>query len=829
MNCINLITANPADRVALRGVKMHSVLAAMSQKTVVEQAFVNREPRAIEAVYTFPLPDGAAVCAFEVVTGDRVLTGVVDESDRAIEKYESAIEQGDAAYLAEQERPDVFTIRVGNIKPGQVAVVKLTYVCPLEAVDNEIRVSFPTTVAPRFATDSGMDPADAQIDADALNPPHVLSVPYGLTLSADVKLGRKVKRITSPSHSIQVTGDDKEGYAVSLTPSTPREGSDGGGREERTVAMDREVVLRIELGKEVGPSVQYEVGKDNQSFLAVTFVPEFDSLPSQLRANETIFVLDCSGSMAGRSILEATAALELCLRSMNVGDTFNICKFGSNFELMSPEPIVYSQESLELAIGYISRQNSFGGTELLQPLRAIFDVKPSTGVVRSIILLTDGQVTNEPAILKLARKHRDHNRIFSFGIGPSSSSFLVKGLARATGGCAEFISYGEKIHEKVLRTFARIASPLASDVHVDWDGAEAQTLAEFPPIFDGEVLTVFARVPGRRPGEVTLKCRTEAGEQSWKAAVPAAPLKGSGIATMWARRTIQSLEEVNGIARSASIGNESRERAMVVALSKEFGILSSLTMFVAVEHRTMEERNDGRPALRRVPVMLAHGWGDILAGGRTRSGIVARRRNAKFGSMPIAGMGEVREGGSSLLDLTREADDAELGAELLDEIAPSSANPASGSPSSAPSAAEGSARFFRGFFRKEKAVPAGSVRDSVKLSPPVPPADNTVAGILMRQSAEGDFEWDGEMEKIAGMVANWTELLGKAEAFVPAGLKDRVKVVATVRALLLLQVKFAGDEGIWKRAAAKGVRYVAKATGLSQDAVSSELNRFVPG
>src|SRR4051812_2978503 len=65
--------------VALRGVRINAHVTAVGQKTVVEQVFVNQEHRAIEAIYTFPLPDGAAVCGFEVITGERVLTGQLEE------------------------------------------------------------------------------------------------------------------------------------------------------------------------------------------------------------------------------------------------------------------------------------------------------------------------------------------------------------------------------------------------------------------------------------------------------------------------------------------------------------------------------------------------------------------------------------------------------------------------------------------------------------------------------------------------------------------------------------------------------------------------------
>src|SRR5688500_4712227 len=152
---IALLTANASDRIALRGVRLRCRLSGMSQRTTVEQTFVNLERRAIEAVYTFPLPESAAVCGFEVITGDRVLTGQVEEIETAVEKYDAAIGDGHGAFMVEENRADVFTVRVGNLKPGQAATIRLTYVCPLERVDRSIRVAFPTTIAPRYVSSAG--------------------------------------------------------------------------------------------------------------------------------------------------------------------------------------------------------------------------------------------------------------------------------------------------------------------------------------------------------------------------------------------------------------------------------------------------------------------------------------------------------------------------------------------------------------------------------------------------------------------------------------------------------------------------------------------------
>ena len=215
--------AGGAARIALRGVRLTSRLGGMSQRTTLEQTFINSEPDAIEAVYTFPLPEGAAVCGFEVVTGDRVLTGQIEEAEQAIDQYEQAVGQGHGAFVMEQDRPDVFTVRVGNLKPRQAATIRLTYVCPLEKVDQSIRVAFPTTVAPRYVTDTATDPLQAMIDGEALNPPHVLHVPYGLSMDVEIDLGgswRACRRRAMRSGWSR--GTAAMGKPMAATPRDPR-------------------------------------------------------------------------------------------------------------------------------------------------------------------------------------------------------------------------------------------------------------------------------------------------------------------------------------------------------------------------------------------------------------------------------------------------------------------------------------------------------------------------------------------------------------------------------------------------------------------------------
>jgi Ca-activated chloride channel family protein len=761
-----LITSNAADRIALRGVRIRSRVAGMAQKTIVEQTFVNGEDRPVEAIYTFPLPENAAACGFEIVTCDRVLTGCVDERERATELYMNAVAEGHGGYLLERQRPDVFTINVGNLKPKQAVRISLTYVAELTVTDNEARIVFPTTVAPRYATTTATDPVDAMLDADALNPPHVLEVPYGLTLEVGVDRGRPLRSVGSPTHALKTELLDGARYRLTFAAAG-------------AVEMDRDVVIRLELPGEQQPCAQVATGPDGASYLAVTFVPEFDDVDTrEPRPAEAVFVIDCSGSMEGDSIERAKTALELCLRSMRIGDRFNVCRFGSTFELMHPQGVRYSEETLAAAIDYVRRLRAdLGGTELHAPLEAVLKTPATPGTTREIVLLTDGQVTNEPAMFRLARRHRHHNRIFAFGIGAAPSASLVRGLARATRGASELIAAGEDITGKVLRTFSQMASPAVTDVAVDFAGAEVTAApAELPPIFEGDALTVFARLAGQSPHEVTLRANVAGAVRQWTVPVRAAADPGAAIATMWARRMIEDLE-----APAAEAPGDAGARERLLRVSRTFGVLCADTAFVALEHRTEQERTGGQPALRRVPVMLAAGWGGLE---RMRAGATAAMARCVAPS--------------ARLMLRRSV-------EILADSVPL---PRARTP------------------RLERAGDAGA-GGSPPGDGPRPSSDGAVLyEVLSLQTATGAFGWSRAAEELLAQFDGADLCRAAVAVFVAQAdtLSDPADVERTVLMLLLLQRRFGALHRSWRRAYDKAVRQLTGRLGIQSKTVERWLS-----
>jgi len=266
-------------------------------RVVVSHRFVNREPQAVEAVYVFPLDEGAAVCGFEAVIDGTLVIGEVLQREQAFERYDDAIGEGHGAFLLDEERPDVFQASIGNLLPGREVLVRLTYVAELTVDEGRIRFIVPTTVSPRYAPATDRTGV-GRTDAEALNPPRGWSVPYGLNLSVRAVMPGVISVVESPSHpiSLRINGADA---TITLA--------------QDDVALDRDFVLSIEAAGLDAPHAVVERREDGKEAIGVAFAPRFDNATGPA---DVIFVVDRSGSMDGQSIDEVRNALQLCLRSL---------------------------------------------------------------------------------------------------------------------------------------------------------------------------------------------------------------------------------------------------------------------------------------------------------------------------------------------------------------------------------------------------------------------------------------------------------------------------------------------------------------------------------
>ena len=129
-------------------------------ETRVKQRFANRFGEPLEATYIFPLPPMSAVTGFRMTVGDRVIEGRIDERGQARAEYDRALAAGQTAAITEEERPNVFSLRVGNIPPGATADIEFALVEAVAVDEGEATYRFPLVVKPRYCPGEPLAGAD---------------------------------------------------------------------------------------------------------------------------------------------------------------------------------------------------------------------------------------------------------------------------------------------------------------------------------------------------------------------------------------------------------------------------------------------------------------------------------------------------------------------------------------------------------------------------------------------------------------------------------------------------------------------------------------------
>lgn len=754
--------------IPLQGVTVEAEVRDLAVRQVVTQRYRNDEAVPIEALYVFPLDEGAALCGFEAEIGGVRVVGRVEEKEAAFEAYDEAMAAGHGAYLLDQERPDVFTASIGNVPPGAEVLVRLTTVSVLAEEGEERVYVLPTTVSPRYAPEEDTKGV-GRTPADALNPPVAWDVPYGLTLTLRMEMPDDVRSVESPTHPLSVEVDGKRATVV---------------LGERETALDRDLVVRVRLAGPEGQRVLAERDAAGGGAVLVSFRPRFEA-GTDARA-EVVFLVDRSGSMQGSSIEQVRNALQLFLRSLGEGTSFNVVGFGSTVQALFPESRSYDPQSFAEAIRHVERmQADLGGTEILPALETVLGSKRVEGLPRVVIVLTDGEVTNAPAVLALAARHAGTARVLTLGIGAGASRHLVRGLARAGNGAAEFVAPRERIEAKVMRQLRRALQPAVTDVAVDWGGlAPEQAQHVLPPVFDGERLLVHGLVRELRPATVTLTGRAPSGPVRVELPLdPSGAVEVTTLATLAARELVRDLEEGRSPLHDRKgsrqedrrARTEGRVRERLVELGKRYGLVTSATSFVAVEER--ETPVTGDAVLRKVPVALTHDWGGLAAeAGALPPGVVS-----SFGvpapaaaRAPFFGLRD--SGGTAARDMY--------------EI-PLASLPGGG--------------------RRK----SGMAAVSECAGAPAPDSTRPLDRLVSLQRHDGSWELDDRLADLSGL--GYDELEKGWRSLGPVK-GDALRVFATALALALLELRAPGERDEWELLARKAFRFLESVASGREEA-----------
>lgn len=544
----------------LKAMEIEARVVGLVSQVQLRQTFVNVLGEPLEATYIFPLPDRGAVTTFRMEVDGRVIDGLLKERGEARQEYREAVAAGHRAAITEEERPNVFTLRVGNLMPGEEAVVHLTLTAPLPFADGEATFRFPLVVAPRYISGSplpgpsvgeGVEPdTDAVPDASRLTPPVLLPGfpnPVSLSLIVDVDTsGLSADELRSSLHAI-VDGEPEDRFRrVAVQP---------GERLNRDfilrfgVAEDR---VKSSLWLHRDPAASGEEG----TFLLTLTPPVVQSCGS--RPRDVVFVLDQSGSMGGWKMLAARRAMARLVDTLTDLDRFAVIAF--NHTSQSP-PDLPAEALVEgtnrhrfRAVEFLARLQANGGTEMAGPLNRAAE-RLAGGYDdrdRILVLVTDGQVGNEDQILRSLAPRLKNVRIFTLGIDRAVNAGFLRRLATLGGGACELVESEERLDEVMDRVHRRIDTPVLTELGLESQGLridrESLVPDRLPDLFAGTPLTVMGRYTGASEGRLSLRGTDSAGGK-WAESVEAIACENPAIGALWARGQLRKLEDRYALGR----------------------------------------------------------------------------------------------------------------------------------------------------------------------------------------------------------------------------------------------------------------------------------------
>lgn len=583
----------------LLSVEAGAVIGDGLAEVTVTQNYINSTGGNIEALYTFPLPHKAQVSGFNAKIGEVEVEGGVMEKEEAFMEYDHAVRRGDSAVLLESYRPDIFQVSLGNIARGEKASVTISYLEEIECIDNELRWVLPTVIAPRFIpgidtgkkTGPGMaNPTDKVPDADYITPV-IGDAPYTLKLNVQLTSQMGIRKVSSPSHPVEVTMD-RDKAVVRLA------------REDEL--LDSDFILKVCFEKERKSNFIKVHSEDKGNFGQLLLIPEIDDISEAVGNYEYNFLIDVSGSMEGEKLSQAKRALSIALRNLMDGDYFNIIAFESGFHCFSSVPVPYSQKNLDKADAFINSLHSMGGTEIYKPISYLMEtMQPSESDRRILLLFTDGEVGNEQEVINLVRRNNKSWILYPFGIDTAVNKYFIDSLAEAGGGMPEFIYPGEHIEDKVIRQFARIHQPFVTNPEIKGcDGQNIDVVPKLPARLYGSENYSFSIKFDDSMDTDTLLLSGNLQDERYEQEIKAGASGDTRLISLkWVKEKIRELEGMIGR------GNQRRDQAIkkeIIDLSIKYGIISTLTSLVAVYNRKVKEAN--LPETIIVPVSEPRGW-----------------------------------------------------------------------------------------------------------------------------------------------------------------------------------------------------------------------------
>ena len=559
-------------------------------ETFVTQTYSNEGQAPINATYVFPASSRVTIHGMKMEIGDEIITAKIKEKEEARHDYEQAKSEGKSASLLEQQRPNVFTMDVANVMPGDIIRIELHYTEMITPTDGIYQFVFPTVAGPRYTSPSVPKSLKAEtwIASPFLRLGDTPREKYNINVN--LSAGVPITDLQCGSHKIDVAWDNQTSARISL--SNPEE-----------FAGNRDFILDYKLtGTEISSGLMLGTGESENFFLLMVQPPERYT-PETIPPREYIFILDVSGSMYGFPLDTSKELIRNLAGSLRESDRFNVILFSDSLIQMSPESVPATAENVQKAFALIDNEEGGGGTELAPALETALAIPASPGAARSVIAITDGYISGEREIFDIIGRNIGTTNFFSFGIGSSVNRYLIDGIAKTGLGESFVVTDPSEAAATADRFRTYIQSPVLTDVQVTYDGFDVYDIE--PPtlstLFASRPIVLFGKWKGEPSGTIYITGKTGGRDYAEDIPVSAAiPLEANNIIQyLWARTRVERLTDY-GITEDLQ-ANAKKE---VTELGLRYSMMTPYTSFIAVTEKVRNTEGKSTDVKQPLPIPM---------------------------------------------------------------------------------------------------------------------------------------------------------------------------------------------------------------------------------
>jgi Ca-activated chloride channel family protein len=557
--------------IAVETVHARIDVHGQSARTALDVVLRNPGTERQEAILLLPVPRGAAVSSFLFDGSAPEPTAKILPRDEARRLYEAIVQKLRDPALLEFAAHDLLRSSVFPVEPGATQRMVVTYEHLLTAENGRVDYELPRT--------------------DSLA--HAARWDVLMRVRAD----RPLATIWSPTHEVKVTRSGADTASLHLTGEAAR----APGAFRATWLLDRKDGLAASV-------LAFPDAEDGGGWLLVLAgLPRTDPTARPFVQREVTLVLDRSGSMAGKKLEQARAAVIQIVDGLADGEAFNLIDYASDVASFAAAPVRKDATTAAALRTYVAGLSAAGGTNLCEALLQALRPEPTPGTLPLVFFLTDGLPTigrtSESWIRTAAEERNRHGRrVFTFGIGEDVNAPLLDRVAERTRAKSTYVRTGKDLEHTVARAFAETHGPVFSDLRLvarSADGAtDTQRLralepAALPDLFEDDQLVVLGRYTGDEKLALRIEGRAFGSERAFDLELDprAASTRHAYVPRLWASRRIATLIDqvrqagadlrADGDAFADARLGEARQE--ILALSTRFGILSEYTAFLATE------------------------------------------------------------------------------------------------------------------------------------------------------------------------------------------------------------------------------------------------------